>query len=83
MRTQVTRTLELDPSMQVHELGTQVRVTAKKLRAEGVVSPELVSLDGTSLTACEPGAHVDLLIEGLGTRQYSLCGDPADRSSYR
>jgi ferredoxin-NADP reductase len=30
-----------------------------------------------------PGAHVDLLIDGVETRQYSLCGDPRDRGSWR
>ena len=30
-----------------------------------------------------PGAHVDLRLPDRRVRQYSLCGDPADRSHYR
>ena len=30
-----------------------------------------------------PGAHVDVKLPDDRVRQYSLCGDPADRSSYR
>jgi vanillate O-demethylase ferredoxin subunit len=30
-----------------------------------------------------PGAHVDLRLPDGKTRQYSLCGEPGDRSSYR
>ncbi|WSE35097.1 PDR/VanB family oxidoreductase [Amycolatopsis rhabdoformis] len=38
---------------------------------------------GADLPAWEPGAHVDLLLTDDLVRQYSLCGDPADRTSYR
>ena len=31
----------------------------------------------------EPGAHVDLILGSAATRQYSLCGDPADRHTFR
>jgi ferredoxin-NADP reductase len=31
----------------------------------------------------EPGAHVDLRLPDGTLRQYSLCGDPSDRSHYR
>lgn len=49
--------------------------------AEGVVT--LTLADGTDLPPWEPGAHVDLLLGNGVTRQYSLCGDPADRTAYR
>lgn len=53
--------------------------------ADGVVALRLEPLIGGELPAWEPGAHIDLVM-GEGeqlVRQYSLCGDPADRSSYR
>jgi ferredoxin-NADP reductase len=51
--------------------------------ADGVLSVELVSCDGGELPPWEPGAHIDLdLFPGV-SRQYSLCGDPADRRSYQ
>lgn len=34
------------------------------------------------LPSWEPGAHIDLWLP-TGVRQYSLCGDPADRHEYR
>lgn len=53
--------------------------------ADGVITLRLEPLTGGELPAWEPGAHIDLVMgEGEDlVRQYSLCGDPADRSSYR
>jgi ferredoxin-NADP reductase len=34
------------------------------------------------LPGWEPGAHIDLVLPSGLVRQYSLCGDPADTSSY-
>ncbi|MGC7098363.1 PDR/VanB family oxidoreductase [Amycolatopsis lurida] len=50
--------------------------------ADGVVSLVLRGADGP-LAPWEPGAHVDLALPNWLVRQYSLCGDPADRDSYR
>ncbi|MFD7668313.1 PDR/VanB family oxidoreductase [Streptomyces sp. NPDC059788] len=50
--------------------------------AEGVVSLVLRGADGP-LAPWEPGAHVDLALPNWLTRQYSLCGDPADLGTYR
>lgn len=51
--------------------------------AEGVRSLELASADGTPLPPWTPGAHVDLVLPSGRRRQYSLCGDPGDASSWR
>lgn len=50
--------------------------------AEGAVSLVLRGADGP-LAPWEPGAHVDLALPNWLTRQYSLCGNPADRDNYR
>src|SRR3712207_9487881 len=56
------------------ELETQARITAKREAAEGVVALTLHDVDGSPLPPWEPGAHVDLVLDGAPTRQYSLCG---------
>lgn len=43
---------------------------------------ELVDPDGRALPAFEAGAHVDVVIAPEYLRQYSLAGDPADRTKY-
>ncbi|BCJ48245.1 ferredoxin [Actinoplanes ianthinogenes] len=58
-------------------------ITRRFELAAGVVALDLRHPDGAELPGWAPGAHVDLhLREGL-TRQYSLCGDPADRTTWR
>lgn len=51
--------------------------------ADGVVALRLRDPSGADLPAWEPGAHVDLVLEDDLVRQYSLCGNPADRTSWR
>ncbi|MEV0381214.1 PDR/VanB family oxidoreductase [Nonomuraea sp. NPDC050643] len=50
--------------------------------AENVVALTLRGASGP-LAPWEPGAHIDLALPNWLTRQYSLCGDPADRGHYR
>jgi ferredoxin-NADP reductase len=52
----------------------------KETVAEGVVLLTLRDPEGRPLPEWEPGAHVDLVLRDGLVRQYSLCGDPADRS---
>ncbi|AGP55564.1 PDR/VanB family oxidoreductase [Streptomyces rapamycinicus] len=51
--------------------------------ASDVVALTLRHPAGRDLPAWEPGAHLDLVLDAGPTRQYSLCGDPADRASWR
>jgi ferredoxin-NADP reductase len=65
------------------EVDLHLQVAARRTGAEGVVVLELRDPSGADLPAWSPGAHIDLkLREGL-VRQYSLCGDPNDRSVWR
>ncbi|MET7474803.1 PDR/VanB family oxidoreductase [Streptomyces sp. NPDC005648] len=57
----------------------RLRVASHETVAEGVVQ---LRLEGRELPRWEPGAHLDLVLPSGAVRQYSLCGDPADRSSY-
>ncbi|MGV9452035.1 PDR/VanB family oxidoreductase [Streptomyces sp. NPDC003635] len=58
-------------------------VQERQFAADGVVVITLRNPLGGPLPAWEPGAHVDLLLAPGLERQYSLCGDPADRSAWR
>jgi ferredoxin-NADP reductase len=59
-------------------------VRCKQEAADGVVILGLCRADGAPMPAWEPGAHTDLHlgVDGRLVRQYSLCGQPADRHSW-
>ena len=65
------------------EFVAQARVVAKREVADGVLSLALRDVADQPLPTWEPGAHVDLILDSAPTRQYSLCGDPAERHEYR
>lgn len=52
-------------------------------QTSSIVSLTLEHPSGQDLPAWEPGAHIDVQLLTRHERQYSLCGDPADRSAYR
>lgn len=54
-------------------------VASHETVADGVVR---LRLEGRDLPRWEPGAHIDLVLPSGLVRQYSLCGDPEDTSSY-
>ncbi|QNE77807.1 2Fe-2S iron-sulfur cluster binding domain-containing protein [Streptomyces finlayi] len=54
-------------------------ITEREPVADGVVR---LRLAGDDLPAWQPGAHLDLVLPSGLVRQYSLCGDPADRAAY-
>ncbi|SHN43269.1 PDR/VanB family oxidoreductase [Cryptosporangium aurantiacum] len=60
-----------------------LRVAAKTPLADGVCGLTLVAPDGGRLPDWTPGAHLDVLLPGDVTRQYSLCGDRWNPTSYR
>lgn len=62
---------------------TSLRVTSITPEAEDVVSLRLERPDGGPLPEWTPGAHIDARWEAGLERQYSLCGDPADRDRWR
>jgi ferredoxin-NADP reductase len=67
----------------LREFEADLVITAVSDAAEGVKTITLASPDGTALPAWSPGAHIDIILgEGL-TRQYSLCGDTSDDTTWR
>jgi ferredoxin-NADP reductase len=64
-----------------------LRLVVREVRAEArdVVSIRMGRPAGSfdALPTWQPGAHLDVVLPSGRVRQYSLCGDPADRSSYR
>lgn len=57
-------------------------VVAATDAAAGVRAVRLAAPDGSELPPWDPGAHIAVRVPGVGPRQYSLCGDPADRGHY-
>jgi ferredoxin-NADP reductase len=66
-----------------HPQEADVRVEDKAEVADGVVALTLRPIADSPLPPWAPGAHVDLILDGAPTRQYSLCGDPADHHGWR
>lgn len=60
-----------------------VRLRRITWEAAGVLSLDLAAPDGGELPAFEPGAHIDMHLPDGSIRQYSLCGDPAERRTWR
>lgn len=64
-----------------------LQVARRVDEARDVAGLVLTDPQGLPLPEWEPGAHIDVHIDRPGepslVRQYSLCGDPADRSVYR
>ncbi|WP_406171441.1 PDR/VanB family oxidoreductase [Streptomyces canus] len=71
---------------QLPPVPTTLTVAARTLAADGVVSLTLRRPDGGMLPAWTPGAHIDVLLDGDAdglVRQYSLCGQPAERGVWQ
>ena len=59
-----------------------VIIAAVDKMANGVTRYEFRASDGRDLPEWSAGAHIDIVVAPEYLRQYSLCGDPADRSKY-
>lgn len=58
-------------------------VGRRRTAADGVLVLTLRHPLGQPLPDWEPGAHIDVVLGPGLERQYSLCGDPADREAWR
>ena len=61
----------------------RVEVTKAEKMAGDVTKYEFRALDGGDLPPWEAGAHLDIVVAPEFLRQYSMSGDPADRSVYQ
>ncbi|MEY4039554.1 MAG: hypothetical protein RLZZ52_422, partial [Actinomycetota bacterium] len=50
--------------------------------ARGILSVRLLPLGGGQLPVWQPGAHITVHLPSGMERQYSLCGDPAERTHF-
>jgi ferredoxin-NADP reductase len=60
----------------------EVRVSQMTWEAEGVLSVRFTDPAGADLPSWEPGAHLTLHLPNGLVREFSLCGDSEDRSSW-
>lgn len=67
-----------DPTLALSVVDRQVMA-----HDENVVALTLAAADGSALPPWHPGAHLDIHLPSGRVRQYSLCGDPERRDSYR
>ncbi len=61
----------------------QVEITKAEETAQGVMKYEFVPVDGGDLPVWQAGAHLDIVVAPEFLRQYSMSGNPADRSRYQ
>lgn len=61
----------------------RVEVTKAEKITEDITLYEMSSLDGSDLPQWTAGAHLDIVVAPEFLRQYSMSGDPADRSKYQ
>jgi ferredoxin-NADP reductase len=71
----------IEPPGTASDITTMVVAAARDI-ADGVRAVRLVPLGGGELPPWHPGSHLTLELPSGDTRQYSLCGDPAERHHY-
>ncbi|MXU65198.1 4Fe-4S double cluster binding domain-containing protein [Oceanomicrobium pacificus] len=60
----------------------RVEITRARAMTDRITAYELRALDGGDLPDWTAGAHLDIVVAPEYLRQYSMSGDPADRSRY-
>jgi ferredoxin-NADP reductase len=60
-----------------------VIVDRRTVVTDEIVELELRRVDGADLPRWEPGSHIEFVLSDDMIRQYSLCGDPDDRSCWK
>lgn len=60
----------------------RVEIAKAEQMTDSITKYELVSPDGEPLPEWAAGAHIDIVVAPEYLRQYSLCGDPKDRTKY-
>lgn len=61
----------------------RVEITAAVAMTPDVTKYEFSSLDGSDLPEWSAGAHLDIVVAPEFLRQYSMSGDPADRTKFQ
>jgi ferredoxin-NADP reductase/ferredoxin len=61
----------------------RVEVTKAKKMTSGITKYEFSALDGSLLPEWSAGAHLDIVVAPEFLRQYSMSGDPSDRTKYQ
>ncbi|MGE2836871.1 PDR/VanB family oxidoreductase [Mycobacterium sp. SMC-4] len=67
----------------MREYEADVVVAGKDFIADGVAALTLKEVGDHPLPDWTPGSHIDLIMSSGLVRQYSLCGDPGDRDTWR
>lgn len=65
------------------EVEVDVEVWRREAVSDGVVTLTLADPTGADLPEWAPGAHIDLMMTPSLVRQYSLCGDTANRAEWQ
>jgi ferredoxin-NADP reductase len=65
------------------EVEVDVEVRRREAVSDSVVTLTLADPTGADLPEWAPGAHIDLLMTPSLIRQYSLCGDTANRAEWK
>ena len=76
-----TETARARPAYREVEIDVEVR--RREVAADGVVTLTLADPSGADLPDWAPGSHIDLIMTPSLVRQYSLCGDTANRAEWQ